>query len=210
MLLAAKMPLPSSLLSSALCKTGISTHKTRTICFATPSAVMSSQAVHRVIYPYDPHTVTWADRSSPARSYVLGADHPIVSRWEAVSTEIIEMLRNFGMRWAAIECVRRYLPARGLEDRDTSTALIVVPELPNETEALWSLLHNIHLLSGKSVLLDMFSPANSSPHGSPIFFLRPFIPPCFLAISFPSTYSASVLKCCPAKRAKAITNRENE
>jgi hypothetical protein len=132
------MTFPSSLPSSALCKTRISKHKTRTICFAAPSAAMSSQTVHRVIYPYDPHTLTWTDgiglfvaaaqpvgeetrppMPPPVLSYALEPDHPIVFRWEAVSTEIMEMLSNFGMQWVAIECFRRYQQARGAEDRDT-------------------------------------------------------------------------------------------
>ncbi|KAM5439785.1 hypothetical protein MferCBS31731_004195 [Microsporum ferrugineum] len=112
----------------------------------------------RYMYPHDPYTLTRYNAFPPGLStgvvpldvltFAVSSNHPIVARWDDVSTYTIEQLDRLNIPWVAVECFQRRQEEEESEDRDDTTVIITVQEFPKETNEIEKLLQTVHEYSG--------------------------------------------------------------
>lgn len=135
-------------------------------------------APESIFYPSNPHTKTneeidedidnttfWSGPGiAPICSFPIEHDHPIVPRWHGICQGTIEILKKGEIAWIAIECFRRRQHPRRTEDiPEDTTIVITVNEVPQMTDELKIILHEIYLLSGmfSSRLAILLTSANT-------------------------------------------------
>lgn len=129
---------------------------------------MQAEETLWIQYPWDRHTKREDEmpivgspmdlRSSEiaeVHTFKIDDDHPIVARWEEVALEIITKLRQANLPWVAVECFNRRQLDDESRNRDNSTIVITLSQLPARTESLDRLLEEIHVLSGTSFMSSL-------------------------------------------------------
>src|SRR5699024_7765665 len=81
-------------------------------------------------------------------TFKIAEDHPIVARWDEVAQKIITKLRQANLPWVAVECFNRRQLDDESSNRDNTTIVITLSQLPGIAESLDRLLEEIHVLSG--------------------------------------------------------------